>query len=89
MINELAQSNNIIPAVKGQGSITHGISILQDYDLIVDPESLELIKELNNYCWLERKSNTPADNHNHAIDAIRYAVTYQLDNPTRGQYFIS
>tara|TARA_B110000858_G_scaffold25536_1_gene26278 strand:- start:2229 stop:3428 length:1200 start_codon:yes stop_codon:yes gene_type:complete len=89
LINELAQSNNIIPAVKGQGSITHGISILQDYDLIVDPESLELIKELNNYCWLERKSNTPADNHNHAIDAIRYAVTYQLDNPTRGQYFIS
>tara|TARA_R110002153_G_scaffold41385_1_gene117921 strand:+ start:778 stop:1977 length:1200 start_codon:yes stop_codon:yes gene_type:complete len=89
LINELAQSNNIIPAVKGQGSITHGISILQDYDLIVDPESLELVKELNNYCWLERKSNTPADNHNHAIDAIRYAVTYQLDNPTRGQYFIS
>jgi len=89
LINELAQSNNIIPAVKGQGSITHGISILQDYDLIVDPESLELIKELNNYCWLERKSNTPADNHNHAIDAIRYAVTYQLENPTRGQYFIS
>jgi len=90
LINELSQKRlNIIPAVKGQGSITHGISIMQDYDLIIDPESVELIKELNNYCWLERKSNTPTDNHNHAIDAIRYAVTYQLDNPTRGQYFIS
>jgi phage terminase large subunit len=90
LINELMQKGiNIIPAVKGQGSVTHGIALMQDYDLIVDPESVELIKELNNYCWLEKKSNTPVDNHNHAIDAIRYAVAYQLENPTRGQYFIS
>jgi phage terminase large subunit len=90
LINELMQKGlNILPAVKGQGSVTHGISIMQDYDLVIDPESVELIKELNNYCWLEKKSSTPIDDYNHAIDAIRYAVTYQLDNPTRGQYFIS
>ncbi len=90
LINELMQKGlNILPAVKGQGSVTHGISIMQDYDLVIDPESTELIKELNNYCWLEKKSSTPIDDYNHAIDAIRYAVTYQLDNPTRGQYFIS
>ena len=89
LINELrAKGLNILEAVKGQGSVTHGISILQDYDLIIDPESIELHKELNNYSWLEKKSKTPIDNFNHAIDAIRYAVTYQLENPNRGNYAI-
>jgi len=81
-------SLNILPAVKGQGSITHGITLMQDYDLIVDPDSTELIKELNNYSWMEKKSSTPIDDYNHAIDAIRYAVTYQLENPNRGKYFV-
>jgi len=89
LINELrAKGLNILEAVKGQGSVTHGISILQDYDLIIDSESIELHKELNNYSWLEKKSKTPIDNFNHAIDAIRYAVTYQLENPSRGTYAI-
>ena len=89
LITELkGKGNNILPTIKGQGSVTFGISIMQDFDLIVDPESTELIKELNNYCWLEKKSNTPVDDFNHAIDAIRYAVSYQLENPTRGSYFI-
>ena len=89
LINELRSKGlNILEAVKGQGSVTHGITILQDYDLIVDEESVDLIKELNNYCWLEKKSKTPIDKFNHALDAIRYAVGYQLDNPTRGTYAI-
>ena len=79
---------NIVPAIKGQGSVTYGISLLLDYDLIISPESINLIKELNNYCWLEKKSNTPIDNHNHLIDALRYAVGYQLENPNKGTYFI-
>jgi phage terminase large subunit len=37
---------------------------------------------------VEKKSKTPIDNFNHAIDAIRYAVTYQLENPNRGSYAI-
>jgi phage terminase large subunit len=89
LIKELAgKGNNILPTIKGQGSVTLGIALLQDYDLIVDPESTELIKELNNYCWLEKKSSTPVDDFNHAIDAIRYAVSYQLENPHRGAYHI-
>lgn len=89
LINELRSKGlNILEAVKGQGSVTHGITILQDYDLIVDEDSVDLIKELNNYCWLEKKSKTPIDKFNHALDAIRYAVGYQLDNPTRGTYAI-
>ena len=61
---------------------------MQDYDLVIDPDSTNLIKELNNYCWLEKKSETPIDDFNHLIDAARYAISYQLENPNRGQYFI-
>jgi phage terminase large subunit len=89
LIAELkAKGINIVEAVKGQGSVTHGIALLQDYDIIVDPESIDLHKELNNYSWLEKKSKTPIDDFNHAIDALRYAITYQLENPNRGKYSI-
>ena len=87
LISELTRNNNIVAAIKGQGSITYGISLLQDYDLIIDEESTDLIKELNNYCWLEKKSQTPVDKFNHAIDALRYAVSYQLQNPNQGEYY--
>jgi phage terminase large subunit len=79
---------NVVASIKGAGSIIYGISLLQDYDLIVDEQSINLIKELNNYSWLEKKSNTPIDKHNHLIDAIRYAVSYQLQNPNKGKYYI-
>ena len=88
LINELSKDCNIVPAIKGQGSITFGISLLQDYDLVITEDSTELIKELNNYCWLEKKSQTPVDNFNHAIDALRYAVSYQLQNPSLGEYYL-
>jgi len=89
LISELkAKGNNIVPTIKGAGSVTYGIALLQDYDLVIDEESIDLIKELNNYSWLERKSSTPIDNYNHAIDALRYAVAYQLENPNKGNYFV-
>lgn len=88
LITELSRTCNVVPAIKGQGSVTFGISLLQDYDLIITEDSTDLIKELNNYCWLEKKSQTPVDNFNHAIDALRYAVSYQLQNPNLGEYHI-
>lgn len=90
LIHELRSSCNVVPSIKGQGSVNYGIAMLQDYDLIIhnDETSVHLVKELNNYRWLEKKSQTPIDKHNHAIDAIRYAVGYQLKNPNAGEYYI-
>tara|TARA_B110000285_G_scaffold85948_1_gene98607 strand:- start:3974 stop:4555 length:582 start_codon:yes stop_codon:yes gene_type:complete len=88
LITELSRDCNVVPAIKGQGSITFGISLLQDYDLVITEDSTDLIKELNNYVWLEKKSQTPSDNWNHAIDALRYAVSYQLQNPNLGEYHL-
>lgn len=87
LIEELKKrGNNIKGAVKGQGSITAGIVLMQDHELIVDPESLNLIKELNMYCWSDRKSGAVIDNWNHALDSCRYVVLYQLENANAGNY---
>jgi phage terminase large subunit len=79
---------NVVDCIKGAGSVNDGIRLLKDYDLVITEDSSELIKELNNYCWLEKKSETPIDKYNHAIDALRYAISYQLANPNAGVYHI-
>ena len=79
LIDELkTKGNNIIKAEKGQGSVSGGIAVIQDYDLVVEGENL--IKELNNYVWSDKKSNTPIDAYNHCIDSLRYASSYQHFN---------
>lgn len=89
LIAELkAKKLNIVPTIKGADSVKYGISLIQDYDMVIDESSIDLIKELNNYCWLEKKSETPIDKFNHGLDALRYAVSYQLSNPNRGNYAI-
>lgn len=67
---------NITEAIKGPGSITAGIAAIQDFKLIVSGENI--VKELNNYVWHDKKSGVPVDNWNHILDALRYAVYPQL-----------
>jgi phage terminase large subunit len=89
LIAELkARGLNIVATIKGADSVKYGISLIQDYDLIIEENSVNLIKELNNYCWLEKKSETPIDKYNHCLDAMRYAISYQLANPNKGKYSI-
>jgi phage terminase large subunit len=81
LISELKdKGNNIVPTFKGPGSITAGYAVLMDYRLIIDPCSINTIKELNNHVWHDKKSSTPVDDYNHSLDAIRYAVYGQLVN---------
>lgn len=78
LITELRhKGNNITEAIKGAGSITAGISLIQDFEIIVSPESKNIIAELNNYVWLDKENTTmPVDKYNHTLDAIRYAVYF-------------
>lgn len=62
-------------------AVSSGIALMQDYEIVVTENSVNIIKELNNYSWSDKKSGTPIDAYNHCIDAIRYSVVYQLDNP--------
>jgi len=63
---------NILPSVKGRGSVLSGIKKIQDYELIITKQSKKVANELNAYKWKINKE-IPEDNFNHSIDAIRYA----------------
>lgn len=69
---------NIKECIKGPGSVKAGILSLQDYTLIVTPSSSKIKKELNNYCWNDKKAGIPIDDYNHAMDAIRYIFKHLL-----------
>ena len=69
----------IKPCVKGKGSILQGIQKLQQYELIVHPECVNVIEELENYAWQKDRAtneyiNEPVDNWNHYLDALRYSL---------------
>jgi phage terminase large subunit len=83
---------NVHPARKGPDSVRSGIQYLHSKPMYVTARSVNLIKELRNYKWREDKNgrilNEPVDAFNHAIDAARYAATFNLSNPNFGRYRI-
>jgi len=70
---------NIMPAVKGAGSINQGIQYVQQQRISVTKRSGNLIKEYRNYLWATDKLgkilNEPEGGLDHALDAVRYAFT--------------
>jgi phage terminase large subunit len=87
LIDDLKHVGVNVQAVK-KGTIESGIVRMQDYEIIVEENSSNIAKEFNNYCYLNKASKLYIDNWNHIIDAIRYNVIYNLDNPNKGKYFI-
>ena len=79
-------------ARKGRDSVRSGIQFLHSRPLLITARSVNLIKELRNYKWKEDKNgkqlNEPVDQFNHAIDAMRYAITFNQTNPNFGSYAI-
>ena len=73
LISELKSKGLNIKGIE-KPKITDRIALVQDYELIIDENSTNLIKELNNYSWHDKKSETPIDNFNHLLDALGYAV---------------
>ena len=77
LIDELSRfGNNIVRCDKPP--IEFGVSLMQDYELIVEHNSTNLAKELNNYVYLDKGSRLYIDKYNHLIDAIRYNVVYNI-----------
>ena len=88
LIEELkAQGVNIKPTVKRKGSILSGIALMQDYEIIVDKNSHNIMREFNNYTWQERNQK-PIDKFNHYVDAIRYALQYLAQGVGSGKYVV-
>ena len=81
---------NIKPTFKG--SINIGIDMIRRYKLIVTEDSINTIKELRNYKFIEDKNgqltNKPIDAYNHALDSLRYSIVNKLTKPNYGKYAI-
>lgn len=79
------------PSKKGPDSIRNGIAQIQEYELIVDPASTNLLSELEQYSWVVDKStnkatSVPEDKNNHLLDPLRYIALnflYKSDIKTR------
>lgn len=82
---------NILPSLKGQGSINKGIQFVQDQRISVTKRSSNVIQEYTRYLWqidkLDKIINIAEGGFDHAMDAIRYALdTY--NHQSTGTIFI-
>ena len=78
-IKELAGMGlHIQGAKKGRDSVNNGIQWIQDLHIVVHPRCVNFLTEISNYSWAEdkfgKKINTPIDDFNHLMDAMRYAL---------------
>lgn len=76
MISELKSGGDVRFNIKGvekpEGSVIEGIRLVQDYDIITDKESINLVKELRNHTWNDKKAGIPNKGFNHLLSGIRY-----------------
>lgn len=79
-IDELRQEGlcHVLPCRKGSDSIRNGIQYIQDYTILIHPKCVNFLTEISNYTWktdrMGNKQNCPADDFNHLMDAMRYAM---------------
>lgn len=79
LIDELRRLGcNILPTEKGAGSINAGVELMKDYLIMVEENSSNIAKELNNYVYVDKSSKLYLDDYNHIIDAIRYNVFFNI-----------
>ena len=82
--------HSVYPVTKGRDSIIYGINLMNQNEIYVTRRSKNLIKELQGYIWAKDKEGNdlqkPTGAHPDCIDAARYALMMQLENPNRGEY---
>lgn len=70
---------NVVPALKGAGSVEDGVEFLKSFDIVVHPDCRHMIDELTLYSYKVDKLTDEVlpileDKCNHCIDAARYAL---------------
>jgi phage terminase large subunit len=75
-----------------KGAINIGIDMVRRHNLYVTEDSVNTIKELRNYKYVEDKNgnltNKPIDLFNHSLDALRYSIVNKLSRPNYGTYAV-
>lgn len=86
IIQDLRQFYNVKPTAKGSNSVYYGILKVLEYDIYIVNSAKNLIFEIGQYRFKEDKDGNPTseplDIHDHALDALRYAVRYLAENQT-------
>jgi len=84
--------HKIFPVTKGRDSVIYGINLINQNEIYITSKSKNLIRELQGYVWDKDKEGNniqkPTGIHPDCIDAARYALMMQLENPNRGKYAI-
>ena len=69
--------SRIVPSVKGRDSILNGINTINEYKITVNPDCVNMIRELSSYVYddtaAQNGKRMPKDSDNHLCDALRYA----------------
>ncbi len=65
-------------ARKGRDSVRNGIQFIQGLKIVIHPQCVNFLTEINNYTWAKdrfgKTLNEPIDDMNHLMDAMRYAM---------------
>ena len=84
--------HNIHGVTKGRDSVVYGINLMNQNEIYITSRSKNLKRELGGYVWAKDKEGNqlqkPTGLHPDCIDAARYVLTDQLENPNKGQYYI-
>jgi len=79
---------NAINTTKGKGSRKAGVDLLLGKNVYYTEDSVNLIKEMQGYCWaLDRNknpTNEPQDGDDHILDSLRSGVFSKLKQPFVG-----
>lgn len=77
-IDEIKRLN--IPRIKGAKKtfVASGIQYIQQHEIIVHPDCINTIAEIESYSWKMGKdgeyTNVPVDDNDHLMDALRYSL---------------
>lgn len=82
---------NAKPCAKGKDSVMFGINSIKEYSIIVHPNCVNTIMELQSYMWKQdangNEMNEPIKEYDHIMDAMRYAVQpFHKDKPKAKAY---
>ena len=84
--------HSIYGVSKGRDSVVYGINLINQNEIYITSRSKNLKRELQGYIWAkDKEGNTlqkPTGEHPDCIDAARYVLTDQLENPNKGEYYI-
>jgi len=84
--------HTVYPVSKGRDSVVYGINLINQNEIYITAKSKNLKRELQGYVWAkDKEGNTlqkPTGSHPDCIDAARYVLTDQLENPNKGEYYI-